>query len=103
MRCYFDIAWSVVAAIAVSLTSVACSSELTQAQAIGLAKTASAKECSEATPCTYTAHREGTRWYVQVLFTKRNSPDEPALTYPGGHEIIVVDDHGKIVETMPGE
>jgi hypothetical protein len=103
MRSCFDIAWSVLAAIGVSFASVGCSSELTQAQAISLAKTASAKECAEATPCTYDARREGTRWYVHVQFTKRNSPDEPALPYPGGHETIVVDDHGKIVETMPGE
>jgi hypothetical protein len=103
MRSYFDPAWSVLAAIGVLLASVACSSELTQAQAISIAKTASAKDCPEATPCRYDARRDGTRWYVHVQFTKRNSPDEPALPYPGGHETIVVDDHGKIVETMPGE
>jgi len=78
-------------------------SEVTEAQAISVAKTATARQCPEVTPRTYYARREGKRWLVLVQFTMRNSPELVPFPYPGGHEIIVVDDDGKIVETMPGE
>jgi len=103
MRIYFGGRLSVPLALALALASAASASDLTQVQAIAVAKNATAKQCSEATPCTYEARREGARWYVFVQFTKRNSPAEPPLTYPGGREIIVVDDRGRVVETMPGE
>jgi hypothetical protein len=91
--------------LSVFATAVACpafADALTQRQAIAVAK-ATAKECSIATPCTFEARREGNRWNVFVTFTKRNSPSDPPYTYLGGHEIIVVDDTGKVVDIMPGE
>ena len=99
MRTYFALTLS----LAVLIPSLACASELTEAQAVGVAKAATIKQCSQALPCNYEARREGRRWYVLVEFTKRNSPTEPPYHYPGGHEIVVVDDQGKIVQVMPGE
>jgi|HubBroStandDraft_6_1064221.scaffolds.fasta_scaffold1906225_2 hypothetical protein len=103
MRTHFVSRLTVLAALAAGLTSAASGSEITEAQAISVAKAATTQQCSQATPGTYQARRKSKRWYVSVLFTKRNSPDEPPFTYPGGHEVIVVDDHGKLIETMPGE
>jgi hypothetical protein len=99
MRMYFVVTLSV----AVGAASSAYASVLTQTQAVRIAKAATKKECSRSLPCTYDARRKGTRWYVFVEFTRRNSPSEPPYAYPGGHEIVVVDDQGKIVEVMPGQ
>ncbi len=103
MRVHFAVSWSVVVAHALVFTSPTYASDLTQAQAISIAKSATTKQCSPDTPCKYDARRKGTRWYVYVEFTKRNSPAESPFSYPGGHEIIVVDNSGDIVETMRGE
>jgi hypothetical protein len=93
----------VLAALGIAVAWPASADELTQRQAIAVATAASAGHCSTATPCTFDARREGARWYVTVVFTKRNSPGDTPLPYPGGHETIVVDDTGKVVDTMVGE
>jgi hypothetical protein len=93
----------VLSAVAFAGARPASADELTQRQAIAVAEAASVKDCSTATPCTFDPRREGNRWYVFVTFTKRYSAGDAPRTYPGGHEIIVVDDTGKVVETVPGE
>jgi len=103
MGTYFAPRLLVVLAQALAFSSLALASELTEADAIGIAKAATVKGCTVDTPCKYYARRDGTRWYVQVQFTKRNSPAEPALPYPGGHEVLVLDKHGKILQTLAGE
>jgi hypothetical protein len=101
MRSFRRLALSPV--VTVALASSAYAADLTERQAIAVAKAATAEHCSTDTPCTYKARREAERWLVLVLFTKRNSPGDAALPYPGGHETIVVDQTGKVVNTMPGE
>jgi hypothetical protein len=93
----------IIPVVAMVLASSAYATNLTEQQAIAVAKVAAAEHCSVDTPCTYKARREAGRWLVFVTFTKRNSPEDALLPYPGGHEIIVVDKTGKVVDTMPGE
>jgi hypothetical protein len=86
-----------------TLASPAYATNLTEQQAIAVAKLAAAEHCSADTPCTYEARREAGRWLVFVSFTKRNLPGDAPLPYPGGHETIVVDKTGKVVDTVTGE
>jgi hypothetical protein len=102
-RMHFAFTLSVTAASAIAVSAGVNAGELTEGQAISVAKAATARECGQPSPCTFRARREVNRWYVRVEFTKRNSLEGPPVAYPGGHEILVVDDHGKIVDTLPGE
>jgi hypothetical protein len=75
---------------------------LDRSGAIEAAKRQVKDKCSSATPCTFTAQAENNRWYVRVEFTKRNSPGEKALPYPGGHAIFIFDQAGKVVGRVEG-
>jgi hypothetical protein len=89
--------------IALGHTLACQANEFTEAQALAVAKQAAAAYCSVETPCQFQAKREGSTWSILVSFTRRSSPGDPPLPYPGGHEIIVVDDGGKILATYLGE
>ena len=102
MRMRSGLGSSVIVACA-ALGSVGHAGEFTEARAIGVAKAATAKDCSQATPCTFKAQRQDKLWRVYVGFTKRNSPNEAPFPYPGGFVEFLVDDYGKIVHTDPGE
>jgi hypothetical protein len=54
-------------------------------------------KCTPETPCKFTATAENGNWTVRVDFTKRNSPQDKALPYPGGHAIFVINQTGKVV------
>jgi hypothetical protein len=55
------------------------------------------------TPCTYDAKAESGRWYVRVQFTQRDSLEERAVPYPGGHAILIFDQTGKLVGRVEGK
>lgn len=82
--------------------SAAHAGEASEQQALGVAAAAAAKQCTTSTPCTYQARRRDGQWYVLVQFTRRASPDADPLPYPGGHELVVVDDAGQVVRIQPG-
>jgi hypothetical protein len=71
--------------------------------AIGVAKRQVGSKCSPVTPCTFTAKTENNKWYVRVEFTKRNSPQDKPLPYPGGHAIFIMDQSGRVVGKIEGE
>jgi len=71
--------------------------------AIDVAKRHVGSKCSPVTPCTFTAKTENNKWYVRVEFTKRNSPQDKPLPYPGGHAIFIMDQSGKVVGRIEGE
>jgi hypothetical protein len=65
--------------------------------AIEVAKRQVGNRCSSATPCTFDAKAENRKWHVRVEFTKRSSPQDKPLPYPGGHAIFIIDQNGKVV------
>lgn len=65
--------------------------------AIDVAKRQVGGKCSTATPCTFDAKTENRKWHVRVEFTKRSSPQDKPLPYPGGHAIFIIDQNGKVV------
>lgn len=71
--------------------------------AIDAAKRQVKAQCTSVTPCTFTAKPQKDKWHVFVQFTKRNSPQEKAFPYPGGHAILIVDQTGKVVGRLEGE
>jgi hypothetical protein len=71
--------------------------------AIEAAKRQVKTKCTSVTPCTFTARAEKDKWYVRVQFTKRNSPQEKAFPYPGGHAIFIFEQTGKVVGRLEGE
>lgn len=71
--------------------------------AIDVAKRQVGGKCSAATPCTFTAKSENRKWTVRVEFTKRNSPQDKPIAYPGGHAIFIIDQSGKVVGRVEGK
>jgi hypothetical protein len=65
--------------------------------AIEAAKRQVKNRCTTATPCTFTAKQERDKWHVRVEFTKRKSPEEKPLAYPGGHAIFIFDATGRVI------
>ena len=65
--------------------------------AIDAAKRQVKDRCTSATPCTFTARQERDKWHVRVEFTKRKSPEEKPLAYPGGHAIFIFDATGRVI------
>jgi hypothetical protein len=82
---------------AIALTSITSASDLTEAQAIEVVRSATAASCTESTPCTFQAQRANGRWTVIAEHTRRISPTDPPLPYKGNREVFVLDGHGKIV------
>jgi hypothetical protein len=70
--------------------------------AIEVAKRQVGDKCSSATPCTFDAKTENRKWQVRVEFTKRSSPQDKPLPYPGGHAIFIIDQNGKVVGRVEG-
>lgn len=60
-------------------------------------------KCTSDTPCKFTATAERDKWYVRVEFTRRNSPQEKAVPYPGGHAIFIFNQTGKVVGRIEGK
>jgi hypothetical protein len=90
--------------IAVVLGSWAlCVAALDREGAVDAAKRQLKSKCTSATPCTFSAKAEGSKWYVRVEFTKRNSPEEKPSPYPGGHAILIFDQTGKLVGRVDGQ
>jgi hypothetical protein len=86
------------AALALALTCwVASAAALDRSGAIEAAKREVKGKCTPETPCKFTATAEKGNWTVRVDFTKRNSPQDKALPYPGGHAIFVINQTGKVV------
>jgi hypothetical protein len=91
-------------AVAVSSASwVFCAAALDRDAAIEVAKREVKNKCSATTPCTFAAKAEKDKWYVRVEFTKRNSPDDKPLAYPGGHAIFIINQSGKVVGRVQGK
>lgn len=88
---------------ALMVASYAGAASLTKDQIIEVARRIAAKDCSDVTPCTFDAHLAHTRWVVRVQFTRRNSPTEPAYSYPGGDVILIIDADGKLLGKESGE
>ena len=82
---------------------VLSASALDRAGAIDAAKREVKSRCTTATPCTFEAKAEKANWYVRVQFTKRNSPQDEPLPYPGGHAIFIINQSGKVIGRMEGE
>jgi hypothetical protein len=76
---------------------------LDKSGAIDVAKSQLKSRCSTDTPCTFDAKANEGNWHVRVQFTKRNSPQEKPLPYPGGHTILIVNQSGKVIGEMKGE
>jgi hypothetical protein len=86
------------AALALALACwVASAAALDRSGAIEAAKREVKGKCTSETPCKFTATAEKGNWTVRVDFTKRNSPQDKALPYPGGHAIFVINQTGKVV------
>jgi hypothetical protein len=95
-------------ALVLSMTVVLASwvlsaSALDRAGAIDAAKQQVKDRCTTTTPCTFDAKPQEGNWHVRVQFTKRNSPQEKPLPYPGGHAIFIVNQTGKVIGRMEGE
>ena len=71
--------------------------------AIEAAKRQVKPKCTSEAPCKFTAQLEKDKWYVRVEFTKRNSPQEKPVPYPGGHAIFVFNHAGRIVGRIEGK
>lgn len=84
-----------IAALAVTWASSAAA--LDREGAIEAAKRQVGSKCSPATPCTFTAKPEENKWHVRVEFTKRKSPRDKPLPYPGGHAVYIIDQSGRVV------
>jgi hypothetical protein len=76
---------------------------LDRAGAVDAAKRQLNSKCTGMTPCTFDAKPEDGKWYVRVQFTKRNSIEERAVPYPGGHAILIFDQTGKLVGRVEGK
>jgi len=71
--------------------------------AIEAAKRQVKPKCTSEAPCKFTAKLEKDKWYVRVEFTPRNSPEEKAAPYRGGHAIFVINHAGKVVGRIEGK
>lgn len=71
--------------------------------AIEAAKRQVKGKCTAETPCKFTATAERDKWTVRVEFTKRSSPQEKAVPYPGGHAIFIFNQSGKVVGRVEGK
>lgn len=71
--------------------------------AVDAAKRQVQSKCTGMTPCTFDAKPESGKWYVRVQFTKRNSLEERAVPYPGGHAILIFDQTGRLVGRVEGK
>ena len=71
--------------------------------AVEAAKRQVKSKCTGMTPCTFEAKAESGRWYVRVQFTKRDSLEERAVPYPGGHAILIFDQTGRLVGRVEGK
>jgi hypothetical protein len=71
--------------------------------AIEAAKREVKDKCAPETPCKFTATAERGQWQVRVEFTKRRSPEEKPLPYPGGHAIFIINQTGKVVGRIAGK
>src|SRR2546425_9077592 len=71
--------------------------------AIEVAKRQVKGKCDSTTPCTFTATTAEGKWHVRVDFTKRNSPQDKPLSYPGGHAIFILDQSGRVVGRLEGK
>ena len=71
--------------------------------AIEAAKQEVKGKCTPQTPCKFTATVERGQWQVRVEFTKRRSPEEKPLPYPGGHAIFIINQTGKVVGRIQGK
>jgi len=60
-------------------------------------------KCTTEAPCKFSAKLEKDKWHVRVEFTKRSSPEEKPLPYPGGHAIFVITQTGKVVGRIEGK
>lgn len=78
-------------------------SGLDRAGAIEAAKREVKSRCTKTTPCNFDVRAEKGNWYVRVEFTKRNSPQEEPVPYPGGHAIFIINQTGKVIGRMEGE
>jgi len=76
---------------------------LSERAAIDIAKRTLKDECTSATPCKFSAAREKNQWAVRAQFTRRNSPQDKAFAYPGGHATLFISDGGKVVRRLDGE
>lgn len=95
---------SLTAFMAVLIASWAsCAAALDREGAIEVAKRQVGSKCGAATPCTFSAKSEKSKWYVRVEFTKRNSPQDKPSSHLGGHAIFVIDQSGKVVGRIQGE
>ena len=82
---------------------VSSASALDRVGAIDVAKRQVEGRCSTTTPCTFDATAHEGNWHVRVQFTKRNSPQEKAVPYPGGHAVFVINQTGKVIGRMEGK
>ena len=71
--------------------------------AVDAAKRQLQSKCTGMTPCTFDAKPESGKWYVRIQFTKRDSLEERAVPYPGGHAILIFDQTGKLVGRVEGK
>jgi hypothetical protein len=71
--------------------------------AIEAAKREVKGKCTPQEPCKFTATAERGQWQVRVEFTKRSSPEEKPLPYPGGHAIFIINQTGKVVGRIEGK
>jgi hypothetical protein len=93
-----------VLAVTLVLTAWALSAvALDRSGAIEAAKRQVKNKCTSATPCKFDARAEKDKWHVRVEFTKRNSPQDEALPYPGGQAIFIFDQTGKVVGRIEGK
>jgi len=75
-------------------------SALDRAGAIDAAKRQVKERCTAETPCTFDAKPHEGSWHVRVQFTKRTSPHEKPVPYPGGHAIFIFNQSGKVIGRM---
>jgi hypothetical protein len=83
--------------------AAAGANEITEAQALAIAKRYFSKDCTVTLPCSFKTAKNVEGWEVSVQFSMQNSLAEPPRPYPGGHSMLILDSQGKIVKVFPGE
>ena len=75
----------------------------TPAAAIEAAQRYLKSRCTPQTPCTFKPEREGNQWRVWVQLTKRKSPNEAPMPYPGGTVILFFDAAGSLIRRLEAD